>query len=71
VAVEVDWRRDLGALDRRANGLNDMSGKIGTALLQNKDDGHNPMVRVPLRPTPTLRDSSAALPEPLGDDLQD
>ena len=38
---------------------------------EHKDDGDDPMVRVPLRPMPTLRDSSVALPEPLGDDLQD
>ncbi len=38
---------------------------------ETKDDGNGPMVRVPLRPMPTLRDSGVALPEPIGDDLQD
>ena len=38
---------------------------------ENKDEGNGPMVRVPLRPTPALPDSSVALPEPIGDDLQD
>ena len=38
---------------------------------ENKDDGSDPMVRVPRTPMPTLRHSSVALPEPIGDDLQD
>ena len=38
---------------------------------ENTGDGDDPMVRVPLRPMPTLRDSSVALPEPIGDDRQD
>jgi elongation factor G len=37
---------------------------------ENKDDGNDPMVRVPRKPMPTLRHSSVALPEPIGDDLQ-
>jgi elongation factor G len=35
---------------------------------ENKDDGHDSMVGVPRKPTPTHRDSSVALPEPVEED---
>ena len=38
---------------------------------ENKDNGDDSMVGVPRRPTPTLRVSSVALPEPTEDDLGD
>jgi len=38
---------------------------------ENQDTGADSMVGAPRKPTPTRRDSSVALPEPRGDDLQD
>jgi translation elongation factor EF-G len=37
----------------------------------NRDDADDSLVRAPLDPTPTPRDRSAAVPEPLEDDLGD
>jgi elongation factor G len=37
---------------------------------ENQDAADDSMVGAPRKPIPTLRDSSVALPEPLGDDLQ-
>ena len=38
---------------------------------ENQDTGDDSMVGAPRKPKPTLRDSSVALPEPIGDDFRD